>query len=85
MYFDNPFYDDFPVVGVSWLQAMAYCSWRTNRLNEAMLIHEKIIETSFFDDEKMFSYFEDEEHVIPDGLLFLPYRLRSTNKELFLV
>lgn len=30
MYFNHPAYDDYPVVGISWDQAMAFCHWRTS-------------------------------------------------------
>ncbi len=32
-YFWHPAYDDYPVVGVNWKQANAFCVWRTQLLN----------------------------------------------------
>ena len=37
-YFWHPAYDDYPVVGVSWKQASAFCIWRT------MLLHDFLVE-----------------------------------------
>lgn len=42
-YFRYPSYDEYPVVGVSWLQAVEYCKWRTNRVNEMILIEKGIL------------------------------------------
>lgn len=36
MYFRSPSYDNYPVVGVNWKQAKAFCVWRTNYLNQAL-------------------------------------------------
>ena len=33
MYFWHPAYDDYPVVGVTWKQARAFCRWRTELYN----------------------------------------------------
>ncbi|MFV0483833.1 MAG: SUMF1/EgtB/PvdO family nonheme iron enzyme [Bacteroidales bacterium] len=43
-YFSHPAYAEYPVVGVSWEQAVEYCKWRTDRVNEHMLANEGIIE-----------------------------------------
>jgi formylglycine-generating enzyme len=42
-YFRHPSYDDYPVVGVNWLQANEYCKWRTDRVNEMLLIEKGIL------------------------------------------
>jgi len=42
-YFRHPGYDEYPVVGVTWIQAGEYCRWRTDRVNEMMLIEKGIL------------------------------------------
>jgi gliding motility-associated lipoprotein GldJ len=42
-YLRHPAYQEYPVVGVNWLQANDYCQWRTDRVNEFILVREKIL------------------------------------------
>lgn len=49
-YLRHPAFSQFPVVGVSWLQATQYAKWRTDRVNEAILERE-----GFLNDEAKFS------------------------------
>ncbi len=43
-YLRHPAYRDYPVVGVNWLQASDFCAWRTDRVNEFILIREGILD-----------------------------------------
>ena len=43
-YFRHPSFDMHPVVGVSWLKAVDYCNWRSDRVNENILVTEGILE-----------------------------------------
>jgi formylglycine-generating enzyme len=42
-YFRHPAYDDYPVVGVNWNQANEYSKWRTDRVNEMILVKRGIL------------------------------------------
>jgi len=42
-YFRHPAYNFYPVVGVNWRQANDYASWRTDRVNEYILVREGIL------------------------------------------
>ena len=43
-YLRHPAYKNYPVVGVSWNQAVEYCKWRTDRVNERILINAGVLE-----------------------------------------
>lgn len=42
-YLRHPAYQNYPVVGVSWNQANDFCKWRTDRVNEFILIREGVL------------------------------------------
>ncbi|MFN8300791.1 MAG: SUMF1/EgtB/PvdO family nonheme iron enzyme [Chitinophagales bacterium] len=42
-YFRHPAYDFYPVVGVNWLQANDFASWRSDRVNERILIDQGVL------------------------------------------
>ena len=46
LYYRHPAYSEYPVVGVTWLQASDYCVWRTDRVNEWILIREGILKVN---------------------------------------
>ncbi len=61
-YFRHPAYDDYPVVGVSWEQASDYCKWRTNRVNEMILIEKGILNPN--PEQKGSESFDSESYLV---------------------
>ncbi|MBQ3710689.1 MAG: SUMF1/EgtB/PvdO family nonheme iron enzyme [Bacteroidales bacterium] len=76
VYFRHPSYNDYPVVGVSWVQANDYCSWRTDRVNELMLIKAGVLD---WDPNQ-----RDEENFNTDAYLAGQYigNVRNGKKDL---
>ncbi len=46
-YLRHPGYAKYPVIGVSWVQANQYCKWRTDRVNEKILMDKGILKPLF--------------------------------------
>ncbi len=61
-YFRHPTFNQYPVVGVDWLQANDYCIWRTDRVNEMLLVNEGIIELST--DQKGANHFNTDAFLL---------------------
>lgn len=59
-YYKHPAYNNYPVVGISYKQAVAYCKWRTDRVNEKIYVKENKIDykpgDTFPDAPKVYQY-----------------------------
>ena len=60
-YLRHPAYKDYPVVGINWLQANDYCQWRTDRVNELILIREGLFE--HFPDQVNETHFSTDAYL----------------------
>ncbi|MDG1697360.1 MAG: gliding motility lipoprotein GldJ [Polaribacter sp.] len=68
-YLRHPAYADYPVVGVSWLQANKYCKWRTDAVNLKKLIDKGYI-TNIFQNDSLRNYFDTEVFLADSDKLF---------------
>ena len=63
-YLRHPAYANYPVVGVSWIQAVEFSKWRTDRVNEMMLEEEGYIkEGARYTDVNAGSTFNTETYL----------------------
>ena len=67
-YLRHPAYSDYPVVGVSWLQAVQYCKWRTSAVNLKNLIDNGVL-SNVLGNDTIRNFFDT------DLYLENPYRL----------
>ena len=79
-YLRHPAYSDYPVVGVSWLQAVQYCKWRTSAVNLKNLIDKGVLSNvlgndtirNFFDTdlylENPYKLFDGDSTVYKRGM-----------------
>lgn len=71
LYLRHPAYEQYPVVGVSWVQATKYCEWRTDRVNELILMREGII-SKYLAPQDQAKHFNLDSYLIYAENLDLP-------------
>ena len=77
LYYRHPAYQDYPVVGVSWQQATAYAAWRTDRVNEMILIREGVLKPE--PDQMNEANFNTDAYYVgqSDGLTFGKHQMKD--------
>lgn len=65
-YLRHPAYADYPVVGISWVQAVNYCKWRTDRVNEKILMDKGVLKNLFTMDSLKV---EGKDHFVTETYL----------------
>lgn len=81
-YFRHPAFWDYPVVGVSYEQAVNYCKWRSDRVYEKILVDKGILpfnkmqnKDNYFSIERYFNgMFSDSVPIVKD-IPYPEYRL----------
>jgi formylglycine-generating enzyme len=78
-YLRHPAYRNYPVVGISWTQASDYCLWRTDRVNEMLLVKAGILD--YDPAQKNENNFNTEAYLAGqyDGLVNKPLRDLNPN------
>ena len=89
-YLRHPAYKYYPVVGVSWSQATDYCKWRTDRVNERILIDACILKENMEQmDDDVFTtqaYFQGQyEGIVIDAPKNLTNKNYGTGEDTRLV
>jgi gliding motility-associated lipoprotein GldJ len=74
LYLRHPAFREYPVVGVNWLQATDYCKWRTDRVNEMILVDYGIL--------NHYPAQQNDDHFNTDSYLANKYTGDETEKQL---
>jgi gliding motility-associated lipoprotein GldJ len=77
-YFRHPAYNEYPVVGVSWRQASDYCLWRSDRVNEELLVQHGILKRN--PDQRDADNFNTEAYLLGQYQGLVNKNLRDYSK-----
>ncbi len=69
-YLRHPAFDDYPVVGISWVQASDWARWRTDRVNEWILVENGYLVLNL-EDQRPNNHFTTQAYLagVYDGLV----------------
>ena len=93
-YLFSPEFSYYPVVGISWIQAVNYCDWLTDRANEKALMDKGILSRDYYSNEE-YNYgsktFNAEQYKLNDSnvsealdstRIYRNQQIRSTNSRI---
>ncbi len=89
-YFSHPSFNEYPVVGVTWEQAVDFCTWRTDRVNELALVNAGVIDRTDFaslgdqsdyDEITQNFIFNTQKYLYQDS--YLPTEGKKTKQTIF--
>ncbi len=84
-YLRHPAYALYPVVGVNWIQAVQYCNWRTDRVNETLLYTSGKLNREALEHPNADELFSTETYLTSPELAFggntEMYNIRKKKKE----
>ena len=63
-YFRHPGFNDYPVVGVSWRQAYDYCLWRSDRVNEGILMQKGYVASQGIQGQQQENNFTTKSYLL---------------------
>ncbi len=69
-YLRHPAYALYPVVGVNWIQAVQYCNWRTDRVNETLLYKSGKLNKEALENPNAEELFNTETYLTAPQLAF---------------
>jgi formylglycine-generating enzyme len=78
-YFRHPGFNNYPVVGVTWRQAHDYCLWRSDRVNEGVLVDKGYINKSYLKGQQGENNFTTKSYLL--GVETPPPGKTSTSKK----
>ena len=85
-YLRHPAYNNYPVVGVNWIQATKFADWRTDRVNENILVERGIIHSdinSVKGDSTDYPTIYGESHFTTERYLIEPDAVFGESKDVY--